>query len=185
MRMFDSRTEGDHIHTRVVATNDTALQAGVDDHDARLGLELTLVDCLHRVHDTAVDVRLPAGIIARERYIGTCYGECRVNDLAQFALAALYCRTGQALHLDHGLLALPAELDHRQVVGGLNYIRHLGHHAEYSVRAYRNGVNQIILHLFGHLGFRAVNLLGSQADCVLYAFEFGYEQSLIIIHQVH
>ena len=62
MGVLNGRSEGNHLHTRVVASDDAALQACVDSDDAGLGVELLLLDLLHHLQDMPVEIGFPSRV---------------------------------------------------------------------------------------------------------------------------
>ena len=72
MRVLDSRTEGDHLHSIVFSTDDATLQTGVNRHNTRFVAKLFDVRLAHRLEQTALEIRLPSGICTAELYICAC-----------------------------------------------------------------------------------------------------------------
>ena len=125
---------------RVCAAQDAALEAGVDGHDLGVGLVEALVDFLHRVEDGGSRIRRPAAVSAFETGLDPGKGENAPDPLGKRVLGAVHGTAEQARDDEVALV----DLDHGQVVGGLDHAGHVVAHALPAVGAGQDGADELL-----------------------------------------
>ena len=174
MRAAQRGTEAHHVHVRVLAQDDRALQTGVINLDDAFLLEQLLVQVEQHVQGLAVGVGIPADVVTAGLYLEVGEVEAGLEHLHDVVLHVLTGRAGQNLH--GGLAVL--DVDDGEVGGGLYHVGIGGDEAHHAVVAGIQCPQDGCLVVKRHLHLGTVDGLEGQIDVVLDELELALELGL-------